>query len=94
MADINGNAMLQSKEGGGELSIKEAQAGIVDTVNESENKNNLPRFDENLERRLRWKIDLYVIPTVTILYLFCFIDRANIGKHLSPSSLPGGNDSF
>lgn len=26
------------------------------------------------------KIDLYIIPTVALLYLFCFIDRANIGN--------------
>lgn len=42
--------------------------------------NALVRFDPAAERRLRWKIDLYVIPTVSILYLFCYIDRANIGK--------------
>ena len=40
----------------------------------------LVQFDPEAERRLRWKIDLYVIPTVAMLYLFCFIDRANIGK--------------
>ncbi|KAB8227283.1 major facilitator superfamily domain-containing protein [Aspergillus alliaceus] len=32
------------------------------------------------ERKLRLKIDLYVIPTVSMLWLFCFIDRANIGN--------------
>ncbi|KAJ6781399.1 hypothetical protein PWT90_02236 [Aphanocladium album] len=37
-------------------------------------------FDPKLERRLRWKIDLYVVPTVALLYLFCFIDRANLGN--------------
>ena len=39
----------------------------------------LVEFDRAAERRLRTKIDLMVIPTVSILYLFCFIDRANIG---------------
>lgn len=32
------------------------------------------------ERRLRTKIDFFVVPTVTLLYLMCFIDRSNIGK--------------
>ncbi|KAF1364357.1 MFS general substrate transporter [Lizonia empirigonia] len=32
------------------------------------------------ERRLRLKIDLFVVPTVTLLYLMCFIDRTNIGN--------------
>jgi hypothetical protein len=31
------------------------------------------------ERRLRTKIDFFVVPTVTLLYLMCFIDRTNIG---------------
>lgn len=37
------------------------------------------RFDPRLESRLRLKIDLYIVPTVAILYMFCFIDRANLG---------------
>lgn len=32
------------------------------------------------ERRLRTKIDFFVVPTVTLLYLMCFIDRTNIGQ--------------
>lgn len=36
-------------------------------------------FDRKAESRLRLKIDLCVVPTVSLLYLFCFIDRANIG---------------
>lgn len=34
------------------------------------------------ERRLRRKIDIFVVPTVMLMYLMCFIDRANIGKHV------------
>ena len=37
-------------------------------------------IDEANEKRLRRKIDLHVIPTVAIIYMFCFIDRANIGN--------------
>ncbi|KAH0839233.1 putative transporter [Fonsecaea pedrosoi] len=40
----------------------------------------LVTFDPKAEARLRWKIDLYIVPTVALLYLFCFIDRANIGN--------------
>ncbi|KAJ4354133.1 uncharacterized protein N0V89_005866 [Didymosphaeria variabile] len=40
----------------------------------------LVQFDPKAESRLRWKIDLYIVPTVALLYLFCFIDRANIGN--------------
>lgn len=37
-------------------------------------------FDRAAESKLRLKIDLYIVPTVALIYLFCFIDRANIGK--------------
>ena len=40
----------------------------------------LVQFDPIAEKKLRRKIDLHVVPTVILLYLFCFIDRANIGK--------------
>lgn len=39
----------------------------------------LVHVDPAAEARLRLKIDLYIVPTVALLYLFCFIDRANIG---------------
>ncbi|KAM5384643.1 hypothetical protein ACJZ2D_001388 [Fusarium nematophilum] len=39
-------------------------------------------FDQKAEARLRRKIDLYIVPTVAIIYLFCFIDRANIGEYV------------
>ncbi|KAK3995317.1 major facilitator superfamily domain-containing protein, partial [Cladorrhinum sp. PSN332] len=37
-------------------------------------------FDPKAEARLRRKLDLMLVPTVSVLYLFCFIDRANIGN--------------
>ncbi|ORY61451.1 major facilitator superfamily domain-containing protein [Pseudomassariella vexata] len=40
----------------------------------------LVQFDPAAESRLRTKLDLYVCPTVAFLYLFCFIDRANVGN--------------
>lgn len=40
----------------------------------------LVQFDKAAERRLRTKLDWMLVPTVSLLYLFCFIDRANIGN--------------
>ncbi|KAA8646663.1 uncharacterized protein ATNIH1004_005338 [Aspergillus tanneri] len=40
----------------------------------------LVQIDPKAESRLRMKIDLFIVPTVALLYLFCFIDRANIGN--------------
>ncbi|KAF2004674.1 hypothetical protein P154DRAFT_36242 [Amniculicola lignicola CBS 123094] len=42
--------------------------------------NSLVHFDPKAEARLRLKIDFMIVPTVALLYLFCFIDRANIGN--------------
>jgi len=39
-------------------------------------------FDAVAERKLRRKIDLFVMPTVAILFIFGFLDRSNIGTHL------------
>lgn len=39
----------------------------------------LPVATQTTERRLRTKIDFAICPIVCSLYLFCFIDRANIG---------------
>lgn len=47
----------------------------------------LLHFDPIAERRLVRKIDFYIIPTVAMLYLFCFIDRANIGRILCPPEM-------
>lgn len=53
----------------------------------------LVEFDRRAERRLRLKIDLCIIPTVALLYLFCFIDRANIGRS-HPRALCAAADSI
>ncbi|KAF1815047.1 putative MFS transporter [Eremomyces bilateralis CBS 781.70] len=42
--------------------------------------NALVQFDPKAEAKLRRKIDLMIVPTVALLYLFCFIDRANVGN--------------
>jgi len=40
----------------------------------------LIQTDPAAERKLRLKCDLAIVPTVSLLYLFCFIDRANLGE--------------
>uniref|UniRef100_V5EG15 Permease of the major facilitator superfamily n=2 Tax=Kalmanozyma brasiliensis (strain GHG001) TaxID=1365824 RepID=V5EG15_KALBG len=37
-------------------------------------------YDAAREKKLVRKIDLYIVPTVAVLYLMCFVDRANIGN--------------
>ncbi|KAJ8130992.1 hypothetical protein O1611_g2635 [Lasiodiplodia mahajangana] len=54
-----------------------AERGFVVTDHRGES---LVLFDPEAERKLRHKLDYMIVPTVSILYLFCFIDRANIGN--------------
>jgi hypothetical protein len=35
--------------------------------------------DKDKERALIWKIDLHLLPYVSLLYVFSFLDRVNIG---------------
>ncbi|KAH7165248.1 major facilitator superfamily transporter [Dactylonectria macrodidyma] len=37
-------------------------------------------FDPKAESRIRRKTDWMIMPSVVLIYLFCFIDRANIGN--------------
>lgn len=36
--------------------------------------------DKKEMRRLLWKLDLRIVPYVSLLYLVSFLDRVNIGK--------------
>ncbi|KAF5722316.1 tartrate transporter [Fusarium mundagurra] len=45
-----------------------------------EHGNPIATFDAEAEKKLRRKIDWYILPSVAILFLMCFVDRANIGN--------------
>ncbi|KIW12579.1 hypothetical protein PV08_09857 [Exophiala spinifera] len=60
-----------------EIAHEAAERGHVAT---DKYGNALVEFDPKAESKLCYKIDLYIVPTVALLYLFCFIDRANIGN--------------
>ncbi|KAF2205760.1 putative MFS transporter [Delitschia confertaspora ATCC 74209] len=71
------HAVSHKEDIGKETAHEAAERGHIATDNYG---NSLVQFDPAAEARLRWKIDLYIVPTVALLYLFCFIDRANIGN--------------
>jgi len=52
----------------------------VEHVSEKASDTTIPEWTIEEEKRIRNKIDWYIVPTVTVLYLLCFIDRANIGN--------------
>lgn len=45
----------------------------------------IPEIDPKVERKVVAKLDLFLTPVLFIVYLSCFIDRANIGKRLLES---------
>jgi hypothetical protein len=53
---------------------------LTDKVGASQDAVPIDDSLRKVERRLRTKIDFFVVPTVTLLYLLCFIDRTNIGE--------------
>lgn len=59
---------------------KQLEVGAMRQLTTDRYGNALVTFDPKAEAKLRMKIDLCIVPTVAILYLFCFIDRANIGN--------------
>ncbi|KAK3303198.1 major facilitator superfamily domain-containing protein [Chaetomium strumarium] len=65
--EAHGGAQLEAVAGRGHAATDEYGQALV-------------QFDPKAEARLRRKLDLYLVPTVSLLYLFCFIDRANIGN--------------
>lgn len=36
-------------------------------------------WDAETERKLRWKCDCHVLPSITLLFFLSFLDRTNIG---------------
>jgi hypothetical protein len=42
-------------------------------------------FPEDKKKKVLWKVDVRLVPFLTLLYLFAYIDRANIGKYLTHS---------
>lgn len=44
------------------------------------NRSNTQSLDARAVRKLRWKIDLVILPTLAIMYTFNSLDRSNLGN--------------
>lgn len=44
--------------------------------------------DPELDKRIKWKTDIHILPWVFALWLLAFIDRSNIGEFLAASQPP------
>ena len=55
-------------------------ANKEETINTGTHETPAYAYDRKLESKIRLKIDLCVIPLAALIFLFCFIDRSNIGN--------------
>lgn len=69
------------------LQLEEASKGVEQPYNDVVNKRIIDQWmdmsaieRERYEKKLVRKLDLKLIPPLTLLYLLSFIDRANIGN--------------
>ena len=51
-----------------------------DTISPKEESLSSLTWTTEEETRIRRKLDYHIVPLVTLLYLLCFIDRANVGN--------------
>jgi hypothetical protein len=67
--------------------LEEEKVGTADV--ESSHPEKLPINDPEYEQKLKkllWKCDLHVLPSISILFFLAFMDRTNIGIASAPSS--------
>lgn len=57
--------------------VRAAEKGHVAT---DERGHALVQLDAAQEARLRRKLDWYVVPPISLVYFWCFIDRASLGN--------------
>ncbi|KAF2672142.1 putative MFS transporter [Microthyrium microscopicum] len=72
--------MRDEKNHDGVLEKAELDGVAYNDIATDSNGSEVYQFDAAAESKLRLKIDLFIVPTVSLIYLFCFIDRANIGN--------------
>ncbi|KJK67131.1 Major Facilitator Superfamily protein [Aspergillus parasiticus SU-1] len=72
-----------SEEKAGSQHVEDDSTGsteVYDPIATDRSAQPTVELDPAAESRLRLKIDLYIVPVASLMYLFCFIDRANIGN--------------
>ena len=60
-----------------EVSEKTIENEMVEQV---KSEQPIDDVDRDAEKRLLWKLDIHVVPILTLLFLLAFLDRINIGN--------------
>ncbi|KAA8643409.1 hypothetical protein EYZ11_010114 [Aspergillus tanneri] len=58
----------------------ESSSQTADTAFPADDSSGMSLLEEQKEKHLVWKMDMYILPFVVLLYLFSFLDRVNIGN--------------
>lgn len=76
---VDSNSDHSPSLGDRKSSIKEDPTGVLNIVADPDAE--LSEEERHrLNKKLTWKIDLYLIPWLCLLYLMSFLDRTNIGN--------------
>lgn len=51
-----------------------------DSASHVERMSDTAQGEHQFERRLLWKLDAFLMPLMSLLFIFLFLDRANIGN--------------
>lgn len=71
-----------------DLPAKEHFHGDVEPVNEAQNHGTSDLYiDAADEKRLLRKLDIYLAPVMTLIFLMAYLDRSNIGNAASAGML-------
>jgi hypothetical protein len=60
--------------------VSVSSSSSKETMVEEKIRHGLAPIDQAAEKRLLWKCDLHVVPIISFLYIFSFLDRINIGN--------------
>lgn len=77
MADHDGETSSDIREPFNKTLLHLAQPGQSCTDDDGKP---LIVLDQRQEARLRRKMDLHIVPVISIMYMFCFLDRVNLGN--------------
>ena len=61
------------------LRLEQGPEAAIESQEHDSSDISFAKWTEADEKRIRSRMDWRIVPTVFVLYLMCFIDRANIG---------------
>lgn len=76
-ANVHHDMETETRDGGMEQAGKEKDQIATTRTNPTEE---LSEYDQEVMRRLRWNIDIWILPLLSFIYFLAFLDRTDIGN--------------